>query len=55
MLGSILASSKAEGNSFKKRILKAGLGEGVNFPDNFDSLSEDEQEKRLDGAIQSLK
>lgn len=50
-LGSILggAKTKAEDIAWKKRMLKTQ--QGISFPADFDSLPEDEQLKRLDGAI----
>ena len=51
----IFADSKEEKNKSKKAILKAGLGDAIDFPEDFDSLPEDEQERRLNGAIKSLK
>ncbi len=50
-LGSILGGTKtkAENIAWKKRMLKTQ--HGISFPDDFDSLPEDEQLKRLDGAI----
>ena len=39
-------------NDWKARMLKAGLGErGLSMPDDWDSLSEDEKTRRLDGVI----
>ena len=39
-------------NSFKKRMLKARYEkQGLQFPDNFDELSEEEQTRRLEAVI----
>jgi dihydrodipicolinate synthase/N-acetylneuraminate lyase len=45
------AKNQAEANKLKARILKAGIP-GIMLPDDFDSLSEDEKQKRLDKAIE---
>jgi hypothetical protein len=43
-------------NDWKTRMLKAGLdGFGLIMPKDWDSLSEDEKEARLNGAISQLK
>lgn len=39
-------------NDWKARMLKAGLGNsGLSMPDDWDTLSEDEKQRRLDGVI----
>tara|TARA_R100001594_G_C3952514_1_gene243406 strand:+ start:489 stop:713 length:225 start_codon:yes stop_codon:yes gene_type:complete len=50
-LGNMLGGTKtkAEEIAWKKRMLKTQ--HGISFPDDFDSLPEDEQLKRLNGAI----
>lgn len=50
-LGSILGATKtkAEDIAWKKRMLKTQRG--ISFPADFDLLPEDEQLKRLNGAI----
>ena len=49
-LGSILGGrNKADEIAWKKRMLKTQ--KGIEFPAEFDSLPEDEQLKRLNGAI----
>lgn len=53
-IGEILCDNKEEKNNWKKRMLKAGLGEGINLPEDFDTLPEDEKERRLNGAIDIL-
>jgi len=51
-LGEVLCNTKKEKNDWKKRILKAGLGnKGLIIPDNWGELSENEKEKRLNGAL----
>lgn len=53
-LGSILFDNKKDANAFKTRIAKAGFGEGIDLPDDWDQLSEDEKERRLNGATDIL-
>jgi hypothetical protein len=53
-MGEIFCDNKEDKNNWKKRMLKAGLGEGVNLPEDFDRLPEDEKERRLNGAIEIL-
>lgn len=54
-LGSILGGTQKEANDWKSRMLKAGLSNsGLEMPDDWASLSEDEKQKRLDGAISVL-
>lgn len=54
-LGAILAPDQKSKNDFQARILKAGLGnKGLIIPEDWDTLSEDEKEKRLTGAIAAL-
>lgn len=54
-IGEILTDNKEDQNKWKKRMIKAQFGEGANFPDNWDQLSEDEKERRLNGALDQLK
>jgi hypothetical protein len=42
-------------NDWKTRMLKAGLGEGVIMPEDWDELSEEEKEKRLDKIINEFR
>lgn len=43
------------GNDWKARMLKAGLeGRGLIMPDDWETLSEEEKQSRLDGAINEL-
>jgi len=53
-LGDLFGSSKKQSNDWKKRMLSAGLGDAISLPNNWDELSEDEKEKRLNGAIKQL-
>lgn len=48
-MGDVLGNDQKEANQFKKRIL--GTVPGVDMPEDFDSLPEEEKARRLDGAI----
>jgi len=49
MFGELLCDSQKEKNDWKKRMLDAtGL---LDFPEDWDDLSEDEKQSRLDRAI----
>ena len=54
-LGDILCDTTAERNDWKTRMMKASLGEAVNFPDDWNGLPEEEKTRRLDGALDALK
>ena len=55
-LGEVFATEKKDKNDWKKRMLKAGLkNKGLSFPEDWDNLSEDEKEKRLNLIINSIK
>ena len=54
-LGEILCDKPEEKNSWKMRMLKAGMGAGFQPPDDWDHLPEEEKQRRLDGAINMLK
>jgi hypothetical protein len=55
-LGNVFAKTKKEKNEWKLRMLKAGMEhKGFEVPENWDKLSEDEKEVRLDKAIKFLK
>ena len=54
-LGDLYGKTKKEKNEWKLRMIKAGLGNrGFQVPDDWDTLSEDEKEKRLDNVIKVL-
>ena len=53
IFGDIFGTNKKESNDWKTRILKAGVS-GIDIPDDWETLSEAEKEKRLNGAIQVL-
>ena len=55
MMGDILCDNQASKNDWKERMLKAGLeNQGLDFPEDWAQLSEDEKESRLDKAIKNL-
>jgi hypothetical protein len=55
-LGNIFGKDQKESNDWKTRMLKAGLeNRGLIMPDNWDELSEDDKQARLDGVISSFK
>ena len=54
-LGSIMAPNQQAANDWKKRMLTAGLeNRGLTMPEDWDALTEDEKQRRLDGAISQL-
>lgn len=54
-LGDIFGSTQKQSNDWKARMLKAGLeNKGLIMPDNWESLSENEKQTRLNGAISTL-
>jgi len=56
MMGDILCSGQKEKNDWKARMLKAGLGSsGLEIPEDWDTLTEDDKEKRLNNVIEAMK
>lgn len=54
-LASVFCDTPKDSNDWKARMLKAGLSNrGLSMPENWDSLSEAEKAKRLDGAIAAI-
>lgn len=53
-LGDILCNSLTAKNDWKLRMLKAGIP-AIDFPTDWARLSEDEKQRRLDGAINAIK
>lgn len=54
-MGELLTDNQKDANDWKARILKAGLsGYGLEMPEDWESLSEEEKQTRLDGAIKQL-
>lgn len=55
-LGEVFCDNKEDKNKWKKRMLKAGLeGRGLQFPDDWDKLPEDEKEARLNKVMGVMK
>lgn len=55
-LGDLFGQNQKEKNDWKARMLKAGLGGmGLQMPEDWDSLSEKEKERRLNLVIAQLK
>lgn len=50
-MGELLTDNKKEANDWKLRMAKAGMGEGIDVPADWDTLSEDEKERRLNAVI----
>jgi len=56
MLGDVFGQTQKEKNDWKARMLKAGLGnQGLEMPEDWDTLSEDEKEGRLNKVIECMK
>lgn len=54
-LGDVFGKDQKQSNDWKARMLKAGLEpKGLSIPDDWDSLTEDEKTKRLDGVIKIM-
>lgn len=52
-MGAFFASDKKEENDWKVRMLKAGMGDkGLIMPDDWDELTEEEKERRLNSVIE---
>ena len=55
-LGNLFCNTQKDKNDWKERMLKAGLeNKGLIMPDDWESLSEKDKERRLDGAINCIK
>lgn len=55
-LGELFCDNQKDKNSWKLRMLKAGLeNRGLSVPDDWNELSENEKERRLDGVIKIAK
>lgn len=54
-LGDVMTSSKKESNDWKERMIKAGLGDrGLEMPEDWDTLSEETKEARLNAVIKEM-
>ena len=55
-MGEIFGKTTKEKNDWKERMLKAGLeNRGLMMPNDWETLNEDEKERRLNGAIAKLR
>jgi hypothetical protein len=52
-VGNIFTEDQKQGNDWKVRMLQAGLP-GLSIPEDWDTLSEDEKQSRLDKVISEL-
>lgn len=53
-IGDVLVEGQQAKNDWKKRMLLAGIPD-LDFPEDWESLSEDEKEARLEGVISELR
>lgn len=54
-LGEVFCDNQKDKNDWKARMLKAGLGnQGLEMPEDWDTLDEDTKQARLDGVIQLM-
>lgn len=53
-MGEILTDTQEEKNNWKMRMLKAGLGEGLQEPDDWNTLTEEVKTARLERVILEL-
>ena len=51
-MGSIMCKDQKEKNDWNKRMISTLPG--TSFPDNWDSLSEDEKQRRLEGGLKQI-
>jgi hypothetical protein len=49
-IGNVIADTKSEKNDWKLRMIKAGMP-GIDVPEDWDTLSEEEKETRLNYVI----
>ena len=54
-LGELFCDNQKDKNDWKARMLKAGLGEGIQMPDDWDDLDEDTKTARLDKVMEHMK
>lgn len=53
-VGTLFSDDKKEQINWKERMIKAGLGDSITMPDDWDELSDQEKESRLDKVIEEL-
>jgi len=51
--GALLCDTQEEKNKWNKRMLSTV--QGIDFPEDFDNLPEEEKQKRLNGALEFIK
>lgn len=54
-LGDLFCQDKKSQNDWKTRMIKAGFGEAISMPEDWESLPEDEKARRLNLVIAQLK
>jgi hypothetical protein len=55
LMGEVFGNTQKEKNDWKERMIRAGLeNRGLIMPSDWDTLSEDEKTRRLDGVIKML-
>lgn len=54
MMGDIFGQTPKESNDWKTRMIKAGLGEGIQVPDDWNELDEATKTIRLNAVIKNL-
>jgi hypothetical protein len=50
----VVSGDQKEANELQKRIITTGLGPAANFPDDWDSLPEEENTRRLNAGLEAL-
>lgn len=53
-LGDVFGNTLKEKNDWKLRMIKAGMGDGLHHPDDWESLPEEEKAVRLDKIIEFM-
>lgn len=53
-LGNILCDNQKDKNDWKQRMIKAGFGDAIIMPDDWNELSEAAKEERLNNVIKSM-
>jgi hypothetical protein len=53
-MGEILCNNQKDTNDWKARMIKAGFGDSIDIPEDWDTLNEDEKEKRLNNVISCM-
>jgi hypothetical protein len=54
-LGDLFCDNQKDKNDWKARMLKAGFeNKGLQMPDDWNTLDEDEKQRRLDGVLEIM-